>query len=462
MAARKRAAAEAFGAVATLDRPWLDQLDRDPRSGRALGHVWNVVTLLTHHPDWRGVLAYDDFAHDIVMRSPPPWGGEAGAWTDATTAALQEWLSDPRIALSATDTKAMQGVLRVAQGSTFNPPLDYLTGLEWDHEPRLRTFLSDYFGAEQNEYTARAGINWLVSCAARIIEPGCKVDTMLVLESPQGAGKTQCMRILGGPWYAEATALVGSKDFMLGMQGVWIVEVAELDSFTRAEDRSVKKMLSAVEDKFRVPYGRRDERFSRTCVFVGTTNEGEYLKDPTGARRYWPVKCGDLAVDALRLNRDQLWAEAVHLYRHGGDPSEWPDDTGAREATRARGWRWWWMPPRANLEQERRFQVDPWESLVQQWLDGHAPAAQYPVDVAGEQRQATTIGLLQHAIAKKTGDITRQDEMRVGHLLRHLGWRRARTRLPNGARTYMYYRTEHDASVAEQADERAWHEEQGT
>ncbi len=443
--ARDTEASRAFAAVTALDQPWADQLDADPRSGRRRGHPWNIAHVLRAHPDWRGVLAYDQFAHAVVMRRPPPLAIAAAKkkyprggyevpieWTDDTMAHFLHWLSDPRVGITTTEADARRGLLVVSQEQAYHPVRDYLDALEWDGVARLGTMLSDLFGALQDEYSERVGINWMVSCVARIYAPGCQVDTMPVLEGLQGAGKTQAMRVLGGRWYAEPTAAVGTKDFLGGLRGTWIQEVAELEAFSKAEASTIKRMLTAREDRFRPPYGRADENFPRTCVFVGTTNEDAYLRDSTGARRFWPLRCGELALDALRANRDQLWAEAVHVYRHGGDPALWPDDVGR--------WRWWSVPASARDIQDERYQVDPWEPAIVDWLEGRAGDAYYEAGHAGPIQAARIDQVLRLGVRKRLEDISRQDMMRAGDVLRHLGWTRQRRRDAAGTRAYVYIR----------------------
>lgn len=185
----------------------------------------------------------------------------------------------------------------------------------------------------------------LVSAVARAFEPGCKVDTMLVLEGKQGVGKTRFTReLFGADWYAEATASPGDKDFFQVLQGRWVMEIGEMESFTKAEVGKIKQAVTAQQDTFRASYGRFVKTYPRQCVFVGTTNENQYLRDPTGARRFLPIRVNTIDVDRIIRERDQLWAEAVHLYREGFD--------------------YWTLPADAAREQERRYQADTWEETI--------------------------------------------------------------------------------------------------
>jgi putative DNA primase/helicase len=198
-------------------------------------------------------------------------------------------------------------------------------------------------------------LRWLlVSAVARVMAPGCKVDTMVILEGRQGARKSSALRAMFGEWFSDTPIEVGSKDSYLSLRGRWCLEWAELDSLSRSEAARVKAYTSSATDVYRPPYGHRTVEIPRQCVFVGSTNEDEYLRDPTGARRFLPVRVGDIALELIERDRDQLWAEAVTAYRSGE--------------------RWW---PATELErslcgdeQEQRYASDAWEALIAQWLSG--------------------------------------------------------------------------------------------
>ena len=240
-----------------------------------------------------------------------------------------------------------------------------------------------------------------------IYEPGCQADHVLILEGPQGKGKSTALRILGEPFYSDDIAELGTKDASLGTAGVWIVELPELDAMTRAEVSKIKSFVSRRTDRFRPPYGRRLIEAHRQCVFAGSVNHGEYLKDETGGRRFWPVQCGSINLDTLRRDKDQLWAEAVDRYRKG---ERWWLDT--QELINA-----------ATAEQEARYQPDPWEGVIGDWIDGRS--------------EVTTADVLREALYKQTGQWTRADEIRVGMILRCLNWEPVR-RPSAGSRRRVY------------------------
>ena len=236
----------------------------------------------------------------------------------------------------------------------------------------------------------------MISAVARIFEPGCKVDCCLLLEGKQGTLKSTALRELGYPWFTDEIAELGTKDASLQAAGVWLVELAELESFTRAEVSKVKSFMSRRVDRFRPPYGQRTIEQPRQCVFAGTTNANAYLKDETGARRFWPVEVGTIDTEALGRARDQLWAEAVKRYRAGD--CWWLDTAELASA--------------AGEAVADRYEGDPWEMLIAN-------------QVAGRKGTSVT-EILRDAIEKEPSQWTRGDQMRVGRCLTALGWRRYR------------------------------------
>ena len=201
-----------------------------------------------------------------------------------------------------------------------NPLHDYLEELEWDGQERIRTFFANYFNSpEVEEYLVAVAENWLTSLIARVYQPGCKADNMLILEGAQGIGKSRALRALGGEYYRESTVHdLGNKDFIQNMCGAWIYDINELRALKRSDHATIKSLLSSCEDSIRLPYGRLTTTLKRSCVIVGTTNESAYLSDDSGARRFWPVRCGyTVEVDMLERDRDQILAEAVVRYKKG-------------------------------------------------------------------------------------------------------------------------------------------------
>ena len=233
------------------------------------------------------------------------------------------------------------------------------------------------------------------------MRPGCKADCCLILEGPQGIRKSTALKTLGEPWFTDEIADLGSKDAALQTRGVIIIEIAELDGMTRTEVGKVKAFMSRGVDRFRPPYGRHLLESPRQCVFAGSVNHGTYLRDETGARRFWPVTCGRIHIEELARDRDQLWAEAVISYTRG-DP--WWLETAA-------------LTSQAEAEQAERYEESSWDGLILEW------AAER---LTGGFDSVSTAEVLDMCIKKKAGEWSRSDEMRVASSLTRAGWKHVR------------------------------------
>lgn len=239
------------------------------------------------------MLAFDEFSSKVIIRKRPPWGDEAPEapwnepWNDHHETLTRRWFQLEDIAANQGDVG--RAVQAAARHNPFHPVRDYLDALEWDNTPRLDKWLIRYLGADDTEYARAVGPRFLISAVARIYEPGCKVDHMLVLEGPQGKQKSEPLRTLAvrDTWFADRLSHVASKDAAQETAGVWIVEIAEMEPVIKASASATKGYLSRRSDRFRPPFGKHVICLPRQCVFAGTINPvaGGYLKDPTGARR---------------------------------------------------------------------------------------------------------------------------------------------------------------------------------
>ncbi len=226
---------------------------------------------------------------------------------------------------------------RVARDAVYHPIRQYLQGLQWDGKHRLQVALVEYFTATAApaDYLGIVFRKFLVQCVARVMRPGCQADATLVLESPQGYGKSRAVRIFARNWGCENLPHdLGSKDAAGQLAGAWLVELAELAALKRSDIEAMKSFLTRCVDRYRPSYARRTADVPRQCCFIATTNEEAYLRDRTGNRRFWPVRCGRIDLDALERNVDQLWAEAFAAYI-AGDPWHPSDAEAALQATEA-------------------------------------------------------------------------------------------------------------------------------
>jgi predicted P-loop ATPase len=379
---------------------WKQRLIRT-RSGDPKALLANAITALRDAPEWAGVLAFDEFGLRAVAKRPPVFGGDVGEWSDQEDRLLADWLQHQGIAVSTEI--AGQAVQAVAHDQTFHPVREYLEGLRWDGTRRIDGWLNLYLGAEPGDYTVSVGERYLRSAVARIMQPGCKADCCLILEGEQGLRKSTALKILGSPWFSDEIADLGSKDAALQTRGVWLIEIQELESMTRPDIGRVKGFMSRAVDRFRPPYGRHLIESPRQCVFAGSVNHGEYLRDETGGRRFWPVACTRILVDELARDRDQLWAEAVASYRAG---APWWLDT--KELVRL-----------AEDEQAQRQEEGVWDALIYTWLDGR---------LAGGFDSVSVPEVLDLCLKKKASEWNIGDKMRVGGSLKRAGWIRFRLR----------------------------------
>jgi predicted P-loop ATPase len=293
-----------------------------------------------------------------------------------------------------------------AQENAYHPIRDYLTGLEWDGVPRLDAWLHDFLGAEDSSYTAGVGRLFLIGMVARIMKPGCKNDYTLILEGPQGLRKSSACKVLAGGsrYFSDSLPPVreGSKDLASHLAGKLLIEVAEMSAASRADCEALKAFLTRTEETYRPAYARTEVKQPRQCVFIGTTNRSEYLRDATGDRRFWPVKCGvsgdPCDIDGLQEARDQLFAEAFHLYQRG--EKWWPDSDFEVEYIRP--------------EQAKRYDDHPWLGTLETHFRTHP-----------DMREVTVSGLLNVPIGKTAAG--RADKATVKDCLQKLGWVHRRT-----------------------------------
>jgi len=381
------------------------------------GH--NQVALLEHDPVWAGRIRLDEFAGRIEINSPP-WiqydVAAAGwhAWTDTDAKLLQQWYQWAH-ELDVSVAACHEAIAVVGRKHAYHPVRQWLAAVAWDGQQRLSGWLARYLGADDSEYTRSVGAWWLISAVARVHDPGCKADHMLILEGPQGIGKSTALRILAGDaWFNDTPLDLTSKDAYQALAGRWIVEFAELASMRRTEAEKIKAFCSSPSDHYRASYERVAKTHPRQCVFAGTTNASEYLQDATGNRRFWPVETRRLDLEALRRDRNQLWAEALDAYRSG---AKWYPDHSVSVALLA-------------SEQEKRMVSDDWEPKIAEWVK--------------DRNRVTTGEILTGCLNVPTSQLGSRgagDQKRVANCLTRLGFQRVRQQR-SGLRVVEYVRAE--------------------
>lgn len=307
--------------ASTDNDAWLGELELDKR-GNVTATIGNFELILEHDEGLAGKLKFDVFRGFPWGSEGLPWRDKDGDWADKDDSELRAYV-EKRYRVHHVG-KLLDALSNVMQAHRFHSVRDYLDGLTWDGVERLDTLLVDWLGAEDTPYTRAVTRKALVGAVARIYDPGCKHDHMLVLIGAQGAGKSTILARLGGKWFSDSLRTIDNKDAFELLQGAWIIELAELSAVRKSESESIKQYISKQTDIYRAAYGRRVEEHPRQCAFFGTTNESEFIRDPTGGRRYWavmtdesPRKYPDLWKGFTEEVRGQVWAEAVVRYRAG-------------------------------------------------------------------------------------------------------------------------------------------------
>lgn len=386
--------------------------------GRPRPLLFNLMEVLIHDPQWHGVLRYNEFSGVVELHAPPPPFALEVVWKmrpleEHHASEIARWFQDTYDLCTPTSL-VQEALVTMAHRDTYNPVRDYLTSLTWDGVSRLDTWLQDYCHAEDSAYVRAVGSKTLIAGVARILSPGCKVDTMTILVGEQGYMKSTVWEILASPaWFTDHLSDLHTKDAAMDLRSKWVVEFAELDTFGRSEVETIKRFLSARQDHYRAPYERHASTVPRAVIFVGTTNRATFLKDETGNRRFWPVKVQkvcDLA--ALARERDQLWAEALHRYRAG----EIWYLTGA-------------VLREAEEEQAARVEVDPWATPIVSYLTSNLLTL---VKYKGKRvPSVTTNELLELALGLDKLHWTSGNSRRVAAILRLHGWHREKVENPD-------------------------------
>lgn len=431
---RYQKAQAAFGVGETSEdddgawrRPPMMEVDSQLKPLRSMK---NLKTYLSHEPKLKGKLRLNLFSGRIDLVGDPPWHrpGDTTTWGDDDAAQLRIY-TEPFFG-KVTKNDLLDAVVACASDQAYHPVREYLNGLQWDGKPRLDTLLIDYLGAEDSPYTRAVTRKAFVAAVVRVMRPGCKYDTMLVLVGAQGRHKSTILAKMGGAWFSDSLRTFGDKDAMETIQGTWINEVAEMQAMSKSDVDAVKMFLSKTNDYYRAAYGRYTVDRPRQCVFFGTTNSKECLTDQTGNRRFWVIEIDrqlrkkNVFVE-LDGERDQLWAEAVAYWRLGESlylPTELEDV--------------------ARKVQEDHRARHPWEGLISDYLAQEIPVDWMKWDIV--KRQAWRGGNLKYdgeleprcricaaevwceVLGKPKGDMRQRDTREINSLLERVpGWHSA-------------------------------------
>lgn len=362
------------------------------KDGAAICNADAALRVIEGIPEFKDLVWFDEF-HGKFYTS---WQSEKPQeWTSYHDGELmlfmQRFLGMRKIGLehikAAVNSFAMKRVK--------NEPRDWMAGLKWDGKLRINDFMHDVYGVTKTGYSLAVSKNFWIGMAARVFHPGCKLDNMVVLEGGQGIGKTTSLEIIGGPWFTDMKETISKTDFFMCLQGKLVIEIAELDSFGKADVTRIKQIITSRVDRYRSPYGHRPQDNPRMCVFVGTTNETQWQRDHTGGRRFWPITCRHFNLETLRKNRDQYFAEAVQRLKDGED--------------------WYETPHQETLEeQEARRHSDEWEDIVRDYIQG---------GVQGVLIRETSIrDIAVNCLRIDAGKLDMLLQRRIGKVLNTIGW----------------------------------------
>lgn len=340
------------------DKSWLLELETNEK-GSILPKLTNINHILNHDTKLKNAIAHNELIGNPVYLTELPWSNQVDntngvPWKGADDLMLRQYL-EKKYKIEVSDARINDAVNLTAYESSFHPIKQYLNSLTWDGEPRLETMLHRIAGVESNAYTNAVSKKFMCAAVARIFNPGCKFDYILILEGAQGKRKSTFINVLAGDWFGDNVSSFKGKEAVEGMLGHWLIELGELNAFGKAEIEHIKAFISRTDDKVRLAYDRRPQNFPRQTIFIGTTNDDKYLRDDTGNRRFWPVLCeaDNIDIETLIQERDQLWAEALELYKAGEKLYLDKEEANILAAK----------------EQKERYVDDGLSGVIEQWLN---------------------------------------------------------------------------------------------
>lgn len=417
------------------DEDWQNGLELD-KSGHVKNTLHNLTLILENDPNLKGVV-FNQLLDGMEIKGEVPWNHPSKFWRDADDAQLISYVDAHYGTFSARNYDI--AVTKVADDRAYHPIREFIESLpEWDKVPRVDTLLVDYLGAADTAYVRAVTRKTLCAAISRVLRPGCKFDSMLVLNGPQGVGKSTLIAKLAGEWFSDSLNLGDTKDKTAAekLQGYWILEIGELAGLKKAEVETLRSFLSRQNDIYRAAFGKRATPHLRQCVFFGTTNaESGYLRDTTGNRRFWPVKTpGSGKKQSWNLTHEeilQIWAEALVYVRQGEKLYLSPE-----------------MDALAKDEQREAMESDEREGLVREYLDTLLPERWAEMDLFERRNflSGSDFGSLQEkgtvkrtsvsnmeiwceCFGKERANLRRTDSNELTGILARLGWKRAESKV---------------------------------
>jgi len=420
------------------DDSWMELLERHKRTGEILPTPGNIEIILSRG-EWKGVLAYDEFANTEVIRKDLPWrkrlkpDAPYEPWLAEDDRRLRHWFGKKYNIRGAA--AILDAFTEVTRRRRFHPIKEYLESQVWDGVQRAERIFITYLGAADTHYVRQVTRKMLLAAVTRLYRPGCKFDQMLVLIGPQGAGKSSLLAKLGRKWFSDSLKTFENKEAGEHLQNGWIFEISELSAMKRSEVEEVKAFLSKTEDRYRVAYDRQVSEFPRKCVFFGTTNTREFLRDTTGNRRFWPVE-----VDPKRAELNhwehltdelvgQIWAEVLTWFR-AGESLEL--DKEAREE--------------AERQQAMYTETDPREGIIQEWLESEE-LDELDRPTGRKRQRVCAAQIWVECLGNKKGSMKPWEAKEIVEIMRRMpGWveRKGRVQVPGYGKQTVFERVETD------------------
>lgn len=435
------------------DPDWLSKLHRN-EEGEIKSTLPNVALIVDNDPRIRGIVAFNEFKQEVVLKVAPRRVGKkrdsghepanlvgrlwelkdelnGDNWTDSHDIAIRNIVeTKPQMkgyGIKVTDRDLKGGIDMAAQKRRFHPVKQLIESVTWDGKPRVERLFIDYLGCDDNDYYRQASLMTFVGAVARVYRPGHKFDFVPILEGAQGKGKSTFIEIIGLQWYNELTGDISDPKQMIEiMQGSWVLEIGELSSMARAEVNDLKAFVSRTEDKARLAWEKRAREFPRQCIFIGSTNDREYLRDQTGGRRFWPIVCKlEGQIDNPRLRREimQVWAEALHIFRdmekrYQGTLPLFLTDKAADMA----------------LEMQESRRVETAEEIlagkIEAWLDQPIGTDErfddLDLDAPKAYRNETCIQQVWEEMLGRDGAVPHSESMKIGKAMLIVGWERSK------------------------------------
>lgn len=388
----------------------------------SIHNICNFFNGYEHTKELQGLLKFNLLSYNIEFTRKPFWINKheiLTAWDDNDALAVMKFLST-RLAFNTNKNLIHDAALAIAQDKKYHPIIDYLESLKWDGTERVKSWMTTYLKTNDSAYESAVGELMLIAAIKRIYQAGCKFKNIIVIEGDQQIGKSPVCEILGGKWYADLTLNVNSPDTIDAMRNKWIIEVSEMECTRRAETQALKAFLSRQVDVVRLAYARASKEFPRHNIFIGTINpdnSGGYLKDMSGNTRYLPVLVPSgrmIDVKGLANDRDQLWAEALQIYKENTEVELYLKDSN--------------LIKMAEKETLGRRVVDPWTERVAEWLNNPTGATENiepKIFVRADE-------VFTHAMGGDIKDLGRDKFIRIANVMQDLGWGKSNIKVEGG------------------------------